>query len=199
MRRLYRRRHVPALGRFIEGFVMSISISIPDHAAYVNGEAWPNRPAPMSIDDAVYRVVHDAPGGVQALAARMGVPAGTLSHKANPNNSTHHMRPQELVDAQLFSGNHHVLHAMAHALGYTCTRATPDQTGGDPVEAVMRMAMAWSDLNRAFADAVLKGKNEVTRNEMRRVEDMAQQAIASIGDAMATLRGRMRPAPKTEY
>src|SRR5690606_31682754 len=85
----------PAAGFFsslVEGFCMSISIRIPDHLAYGDGEPWPDRPAPMAIDDAVYRVVHDAPGGVAGLAARMGVPASTLTHKANPNNATHHMR-----------------------------------------------------------------------------------------------------------
>lgn len=150
----------------------------------------------MSIDDAVYRTVHDAPGGVQALAARMGVPYGTLTHKANPNNSTHHMHPRELVDAQLLGGQHHVLHAMAHALGYTCTRATPDQAGGDPQEAHMRMATEWAELVRAFADAVLAGDGQVSPNQMRRAERQAQEAIASINHAMATLRGRMRPAPR---
>lgn len=177
---------------------MAISLSIPPHLAYVDGAPQPDRPAPMSIDDAVYRVVHDAPGGVTGLAARMGVPFGTLTHKANPNNTTHHMKPQELVDAQMLGGQHHVLHAMAHALGYTCTRATPDASGGDPQEAHMQLAMAYSELIRSFADAVLAGNEQVTRNQMRRAEHCAQEAIASINHAMATLRGRMRPAPKVE-
>lgn len=177
---------------------MSISIRIPDHLAYGDGEPWPDRPAPMSINDAVYRVVHDAPGGVAGLAARMGVPASTLTHKANPNNATHHMRPQELVDAQLFSGHHHVLHVMAQALGYTCTRDTPDQSGGDPVEAHMRMAMEWGELIRAFADATLAGDGQVTRNQMRRIEHHAQETIATIGHAMSALRARMHPEARKD-
>lgn len=177
---------------------MGISLSIPPHLAYVDGDSPTDRRAPMSIDDAVYRSVHDAPGGVSGLAARMGVPFGTLTHKANPNNTTHHMKPQELVDTQLLGGQHHVLHAMAHALGYTCTRATPDAAGGDPQEAHMQLAMAYAELIRSFADAVLAGNEQVTRNQIRRDEHCAQEAIASINHAMATLRGRMRPAPKAE-
>lgn len=175
---------------------MSISISIPPHLAYGADEAIPDRPGALSIDDAVYRVVHDAPGGSAALAARMGVSANTLDHKANPNNTTHFMRPRELVDAQFFSGQHHVLQSMAHALGYTCTRATPDQSGGDPVEAHMRMAMEWGELIRAFADATLAGDGNVTRNQMRRIEHHAQETIATIGHAMGALRARMRQEPK---
>lgn len=177
---------------------MSISLSISPTFAHVDGEPQPDRQAPMSMDDAVYRLVHDAPGGVSGLAARMGVPFGTLTHKANPNTTTHHMKPQELVDAQLLGGQHHALHAMAHALGYTCTRATPDASGGDPQEAHMQLAMAHAELIRAFADAVLAGNAQVTRNQVRRAEHCAQEAIASINHAVATLRGRMRPAPKVE-
>ena len=94
-------------------------------------------------------------------------------------------------------GQHHVLHAMAHALGYTCTRATPDQSGGDPVEAQMRFAVAVADLLRAHADAVLEGDGAVTRNMVRRAEHHAQEAIASINHLVATLRGRMRAAPES--
>lgn len=177
---------------------MSISLSISSFSDHVDGAGSADSPAPMSMDDAVYRLVHGAPGGVQALAARMGVPFGTLTHKANPNNTTHHMRPQELVDAQLLGGQHHALHAMAHALGYTCTRATPDQAGGDPQEAHMALAVAHAEFVRAFADAVMAGNEQVTRNQVRRAEHCAQEAIAALNHAVATLRGRMRPAPKVE-
>lgn len=177
---------------------MSINISVSIPGANVDGGASADKAGPMSIDDAVYRLVHGAPGGVSGLAARMGVPFGTLTHKANPNNTTHHMKPQELVDAQLLGGQHHALHAMAHALGYTCTRATPDAAGGDPQEAYMHLAVAHAELTRAFADAVLAGDGQVTRNQVRRAEHCAQEAIAAINHSVATLRGRMRPAPKVE-
>lgn len=177
---------------------MQISVSIPDALAYGADEAMPSRPAPMSIDDAVYHTVHGAPGGVAALAARMGMSANTLTHKANPNTTTHHMRPAELVDAQLLGGQHHVLHAMAHALGYTCTRATPDQSGGDPVEAQMQFAAAVADLLRAHADAVLAGDGNVTRNMVRRTEHHAQQLIAAANHLVASQRGLMRQAPEVQ-
>jgi len=44
----------------------------------------------MSIKDVVYRVVHGYPGGVPAMAARMGISKHVLQNKVNPNNSTHH-------------------------------------------------------------------------------------------------------------
>ena len=94
---------------------MKATISIPPGLAHVEGEAMPDTPAPMSVPDAIYHTVHGYPGGVAALAARMGLPAGTLNHKANPNNATHHMRPDELVAMQHMSGNAMVLTVMAAA------------------------------------------------------------------------------------
>lgn len=90
----------------------------------------PDTPQLMSVPDAIYHTVHNYPGGVAALAARMGLVVGTLTHKANPNEDKHFMRPGELVAMQHFSGDASVLMAMAAALGYTVTRATPDQSGG---------------------------------------------------------------------
>ena len=174
---------------------MHCSFSMSTGGGHVDDEGAPDRAGPMSIDDAAYHVVHGGPGGVESLAPRMGLPVGTLTHKANPNNTTHFLRPTELVAAQLFSGRAHVLHAMAAALGYVCTRATPDQAGGEPVEAVMRLEVAQADFVRALADAVLVGEGQVTRNQVRRAEAMGHELIASVGHAVAMLRGRMRPAP----
>lgn len=177
---------------------MTISVSIPDHLAYVAGEAMPNRVTGQDIADAAYNTAHCYPGGISALATRMGVNAGTLTGKVNQQNTTHHLSLREAVAMQHFSGNHAVLHAMAEALGYTCSRVTPDQAGGEPTEAIMRMQVAQADLMRALADGVLAGPNGVTGNHMRRAVHMAEEAIGTIGHALAMLRGRMRPAPKVD-
>ncbi len=176
-----------------------MSFTMSSGPGHVDGGASPDMAGPMSIDDAVYHVVHGGPGGVEALAKSMNLPVGTLTHKANPNNTTHFMRPRELEDAQLLSGQAHALHATAARLGFVCVRATPDQAGGDPVEAVMRLEVAQADFIRALADAVLVGDGQVTRNQVRRAEAMGQELIASVGHAVAMLRGRMRPAPAPTY
>lgn len=43
----------------------------------------------MSLQDHLYRIAHDYPGAVPALAARMGRNPTVLMHKLNPNNTTH--------------------------------------------------------------------------------------------------------------
>lgn len=177
---------------------MVVTISIPDHEVYGADEPLPAKATGLDLDDALYHTVHGYPGGVAALASRMGMPHDTLTHKVNVNNTTHFLRPKELLAVLYMSGNASALHAMAEHLGYTCTRATPDQSGGDPVDAFMRLQLAHSDLVRAMADPLSHG-GDVNKNEMRRAEAMAAELQAAIGHALATLRGRMRAAPKAGY
>lgn len=182
---------------------MAATVSVPLGLAYVGDAPVPDMPCAMTVQDAIYHTVHNCPGGVAALAARMGVSAGTLSHKANPNNTTHHAHPQELVAMQHLTGNAAVLHAMAAALGYACTRALPDASGGDPVEAFMALQVAVGDYTRALADPWERIRRQpnaphVTGNEARRVEERLQDLIAAANHAAAVFRAHGRPAPGGE-
>jgi hypothetical protein len=181
-------------------FVMPVSLSIAPGAAYGADEDVPSRPVGMSVDDAIYHTVHGYPGGVAALAARMGVPANTLTHKANPNTTTHSLRPNELVAMQYLSGDASVLHAMAAALGYACVPVGDEQAGGDPVEAFMHMQTSYADLVRAIADPLARMRAEpdrmVTGAEMRRADRCAGDHHSTVDGALAALRGHMRPEPK---
>lgn len=171
---------------------MEVSISVTG----LHGDVTDEAAAHMSIDDAAYRCVHDAPGGAAALAARMGMSVGVLRNKAIPTLNTHVFRPQELLDIQQLGGKHHVLHAMAHALGYVATRQMPDQSGGDPLEAQVRLLDALGEFERAFGDCARMGEGKATPNAVRRAEHHAQLLISEVNNVVATLRGRLRPAPK---
>lgn len=174
---------------------MRVNISIPTDLAYGADEAQPDTPTGLALDDAIYHTVHGYPGGVAALAVRMRVPSSTLTHKANPNNATHHMHPRELLDMQQLSGNVSVLHSMAAQLGYTCTAAMPDQSGGDAVEAFMQLQRAFADLVCAVADPLAKRDASVSVSEMRRADAVAGDLHTAIGHVLASMRGCMRKAP----
>ena len=175
-----------------------LAFSIPDHAAYGADEAFPNRVFGQDVLDAAYNTAHRYPGGITALAVRMGVNANTLTAKVNQQNTTHHLSLREAVAMQHFSGDYAMLHAMGEALGHVCCRSTPDQSFGDPVAAFMRLEMAHADLVRALAEGVVSAPNGVTKNQMRAAVHYGEEAIATIGHALASLRARMRPAPKVE-
>ena len=94
---------------------------------------------------------------------------------------------------QQLSGNAAVLHAMAAALGYTCTPAVADQSGGDPVDAFMLQAAAQGKYVAAVADAMRTPTP--TPNEVSRVARLAEDLIDATTSLLAVLRGRMRKAP----
>lgn len=151
----------------------------------------------MDVCDAAYLIAQHYPGGVAALAGRIGVNAGTLQHKLNPNNQSHQLTLKESVLLQQAAGNAAVLHAMAQQLGYAApVRVTPAQDGGDPVEAFMHVQMAQADFVRAVADA-LHGKEKVSRNELRRATDMASELVGKIGALVGVLASRV-PQPESE-
>jgi hypothetical protein len=179
---------------------MRATVSIPNHLAYVGGEAVPDRPpAGQDIVDVIYHTVHGYPEGTAVLAVHMGIPLETLRQKANKNNPQHVFHPRQLLDLMYFTGNVAVLHAMAEHLGYVVNRATPDQSDGDVIEAFMRVQTDFAGLVRAVGEPLARVQDEparqVTDNEMRRAEYQAQEVHASVGYLLASLRGAMRTEP----
>lgn len=84
----------------------------------------------MNYKDAFHKTVHSYPGGVEALAPRMGYTAGLLRNKANPNSSTNVLTMDDAHQGMQFSGDYSTLHAFAASLGHTCTKVD-EQPAGD--------------------------------------------------------------------
>lgn len=157
---------------------MTFSFSIGLAAGYGDVDAGADIAPGLDVLDAAHLTAQAFPGGVPALAQRMGVSANTLQHKLNPLNTTHHLTLKEALILQLVAGDVAVLRAMAKQLGYTVELATPDQSGGDPVEAFMHFQKHVGDFTRAVADSLLAG-GAVTPNAQRRNENRAQDLLAS--------------------
>ncbi|MDR2325477.1 MAG: hypothetical protein LBE51_08780 [Acidovorax sp.] len=149
----------------------------------------------MELVATAQQVAQAHPKGVPEVARLMKVSANTLQHKLNPANTTHHLTLQEALLLQLVTGNVAVLQAMAKQLGYTVQRATPDQSGGDPVEAFMHFQAQVGDFTRAVADALLRAKGGVTRNAQRNVEFYGQELIAATAHLVSATAARV---PKRE-
>lgn len=168
---------------------MSISVSISGLPGYVEGGAQLNIDG-LDPVDAAFQISQAHPGGVANLAQRMGINAGTLQNKLNPNNATHHLTLKEALTLQVVANNASILHAMAAQLGFVCTRATPDQAEGDPVEAFMLVQTAHAELCRAGADMFVHG-GDISANEIRRLSYCAQESTAANSHLVATARARM--------
>lgn len=174
---------------------MSISVSATSGCAYGVGALSGNRQRGQDVQDAAYHTVHEYPGGADALAVRMGMSPNTLRHKVNPNNTTHHLTLREAVTIQELSNSHAILHSMADALGYVCTRATPGNDAEPALDVLANLHAEVADLHRALADGLREG-GFVSVNQMRRIDHHAQQSIASICNALAMMRARMRKQPE---
>lgn len=133
----------------------------------------------MDVLDAAFLIAQEFPGGVAALAVRMGVSPNTLQHKLNPNNATHHLTLREALALQMVSGLPYVLYAMSAALDHVCLRSRPDVAEGDAWEAFRFVQQSMGELTAAAADA-LRGEGAVSANAHRRVEHHANEAIAGI-------------------
>ena len=182
---------------------MRISLYLEGAGRNGPGDGDNDTPRARDVHDAAYHLAYATPGGVQALAARMGTNPNTLKHKLNPNNDTHHLTLREAMAMQVLSGRADILHAMAEELDHTCIPAVPGDPDADPSVALVELTTAMADFMRAvsepmrFGDAARGGA--VSRNEMRRAEHMAQAAIDAVGQSLMALRARMRPAPKVDY
>lgn len=183
-----------------------ISISIPAAGLHVTGEPVPDKPSGHDVLDVIHSTVHGFLPGTGVLAERMGMSREVLQQKANRNNTQHVFHPQQLVDLMRQTGNVAVLHCLAEQVGHTATLALPDGAGGDPVQAFMHMQCALSDFVRSVADPLaplhdggdMGAGQYVTPNEMRRATAMAADLHTAIGNVLAAMRGRMRPAPVVE-
>lgn len=139
----------------------------------------------MNVLDAAYHTAHSYPGGVAALALRMGQNASTLNHKVSLTNTTHRLAVDESVTMQAMSGNYAILHAMASSLGHVALQIDPT-TEAKPMEEVARMVREFGELLTSVTQSTADGT--VTTNEMRECQRQAMESIASIYGVVASVR-----------
>ena len=146
--------------------------------------------AGMDVLDAAVQIARTTPGGVAALAEMMDMNAGTLQHKLNPNNDRHHLSLKEAVLMQTVSGLPYVLNAMASALGYVPMPSRPDVAEGDALCAFFFLQREYGEFTAAAADALRTG-GAVSRNELKRLEYQANEAIAGITSLVHAVAARV--------
>lgn len=147
----------------------------------------------ISIEDAAYHTGHDFPGGVPALALRMGINANTLQCKLDPNIATHKLSLREAQDMMSFAGDDRILHALAAARGHVALAlgaVSTGQTIGDVMRTVKEFGELLQAVNAAVAD------ERVTLNEMRECERQFAEVMAAGNALMGTLREMMPRAPE---
>lgn len=151
----------------------------------------------MNITDALYRAVHDYPGGSECLAPRMGMRASSLDHKVSPTYLGAHCSPDDMARIMEFTGDHGALQALGLRLGYALLHlAKPDaQLGPDFVHALSTTVREFGEFISEASTNLADGR--VSDNELRRIErelaDMMAAAQALYGLA-ARINRDAKPA-----
>lgn len=155
------------------------------HADVLGGvhEGTPYTRGAQDVRDAAYRIGRAYPGGIPALAQRLGVNADTLKKKLNPNCETHRLSVDEAVDVQLHAQLYDVLHAMAWSLDHVAIHV-PDASAE---QVAARLAVVGAEVGDVFrlAQQVL-ADGQVTPNERRELATQITEAISALS---AVLKG----------
>ena len=131
------------------------------------------------LDIAVHNTAHDAHGGLDSLAAKMGVNAQVLRNKCNPNNETHRLTLREAVAMMLNTGDLRILETMALLLGQTVEpRATV--CNSSLLEILLRADAEHGDIARTLAHVRRDGY--VTEREKACVREQISQARQALDE-----------------
>lgn len=141
----------------------------------------------MNLDDAVYNAVHDYPGGVPALAVRLGMSKNVLQNKINPSQDHHKVTLAESMKIQQLTGDMRILHAMAEELGFICIpggnfAGVSDQALLDLFnEEYAALGKFSGDFREAFADGeISRAECEQLRADVYRIKSVLAEIMARI-------------------
>jgi hypothetical protein len=144
--------------------------------------------AGMDVMDAACNTAHSYPGGTAALALRMGVNPNTLAHKVDPSKGTHVLGLKEALMMQKFSGDKRITHAMCAALGGVFIEIDSNDSGSSLAQVskmITEFGESINEMQKAASDGV------VTPNEMAKCEKEASELLASVNNALRSLRSMM--------
>jgi hypothetical protein len=142
-----------------------------------------------NVQDAAFHTAHDFPGGVAALAQRMGdVSPNVLNKKVDPRLESHHLRLDESVKMQSITGDFRILQAMAFTLNHVVIPMPDMPESGDAalLDAFMDIINEMAEFTQAFQQSWADGK--VTSKEVDRMEGEA----ADVQARFAVIVSRMR-------
>lgn len=142
----------------------------------------------MSVMDAAYHTAQAYPGGVAALAIRMGVSPNTLQHKVNINNTTHHLTLAEAEAMQVLSGDSRITQALSAVMGGVYMDQQVEYHAS-PMDQAMSMVKEFGDVlatvNAAMADGV------VTPNELLACEREVAELMSALNTTLGVVRSML--------
>ncbi|BAK75802.1 Gp65 protein [Pseudogulbenkiania sp. NH8B] len=141
-----------------------------------------------TVLDAAHSVVHDYPGGAEALATRLKMASSTLRSQVNVNANTHVFGLKTAVTASQLTGDPRILFAFASELGYVCMPGEGIELDVSPLMAVSQLMAAHGDVGQVVHEALSDGR--ISSAEQDAIED----AIAANIQRLHALQNAVRAA-----
>lgn len=148
----------------------------------------------MNIRDAAYNVVHDYPGGSQALAPRLNKRTVTLNQEVCPTHAGAKLGIQDAAKITVFTGDPRIVFAFNEECGFLPPLRLPIESvhEGSLAELLSRgcefsssVANMFTDMQQALAD------ERVTSNELARFEKDMLEVMAKAIAVMRAMRAKM--------
>jgi hypothetical protein len=133
--------------------------------------------------------VHAYPGGVPALAARMGMSKHVLQNKVNPNNDTHHLTVAELVEIQGFTGSDEIAKHIASERNLICIPISKHQGASDMelLDLIITLEKEKADwlvsIQKALSDGVIDPM------ESERIKQESNEHLAAVLEMVNRIEG----------
>jgi len=137
---------------------------------------------PADVQEAFRATVYDY--GVPEMAAKIGIPAGTLYNKSNLNeSSTHKPSLSDALLVQVVSGDTRVVEAMAFSLGGTFLKLPVIDGVSDTalMEMLCRVQIESGQFHKELQEAL--GDKKFSREEFASIRREALQYVTAILEA----------------
>lgn len=136
----------------------------------------------MSLIDVCYRVAHNAPGGVKALAARMGMSYQVLQNKLNPNNDTHHLTVEQAAEIADMADTDEIAEEFAARRNMVCIPITKHEGASDMelFDLIINMDKEKSEWLVSIQRALLDGI--IDPDEFQRIQKESRRHLAAVAE-----------------
>lgn len=136
------------------------------------------------LDIAIHQTAHDAPGGLEALARKIGLGAQVLRNKVCPTTDTHKLSLREAVAMMDATDDDRILAVLAGMRGYMLERqALPDAQS--IVAAVLSADAEHGDVSREIQAALADGK--LTEQEKAAISQQIHEAHQALDALNSTV------------
>lgn len=147
----------------------------------------------MNPSDAFHATVHDAPGGCESLAPRMGMSAAVLRAKANPNADRNHPTLGDADRVMTLTCDFRILHALAANHGHVAIPVDVDTAPCDlaVLDLVTRVWRSHGNVGAAVDAALADGR--VEPHEVADIRAAIYATVQALNQMLTRIEHLMEP------